>query len=305
MLKYYAEKNCQTTRIVEALGILPCHWQIIPTNGKRPLGCQWQQRPFTPKALQHQLCKEGKVKVCSKNRSFYEAVPTGIALLCGQNEREFLVAVDCDGQSAFDQIEQIAPAPLPSTVAFTSGRASRAQYLFKIPSFTKNQLKSRKIRTAASEALELRAANLASVLPPSIHPTTGHYRWLPGCRPDETEVAVAPEWIIEQMSIPVKTRSHSPESGKSGRVTATPSDSDRAKALLLLEVIHPKFADDYDSWLRIGMALKSISPRLLPAWDSWSQLSSKYKEGECPYKWDSFRQIRITIGTLYYFANLD
>lgn len=214
------------------------------------------------------------------------------------------MAVDCDGQSAFDQIEQMAPAPLPSTVAFTSGRAGRAQYLFKIPSFAKNQLKSRKIRTAANEALELRAANLASVLPPSIHPTTGQYHWLPGCRPDETEVAVAPDWIIEQMSVPVKTRSPSLESSKSER-TATSTSSDLAKALLLLEVIHPKFADEYDSWLRIGMALKSISPRLLPAWDSWSQLSSKYKEGKCQYKWDSFRQIRTTIGTLYYFANLD
>ncbi|WP_410500569.1 bifunctional DNA primase/polymerase [Chroococcidiopsis sp. SAG 2025] len=277
----------------------------MPTNGKKPLGCQWQQRSFTPKALQQQLAKEGKVKVYGKNQTCYEAVPTGIALLCGQNEREFLIAVDCDGQSAFDQIEQIAPTPLPSTVAFTSGRASRAQYLFKIPSFTKNQLKSRKIRTAANEALELRAANLASVLPPSIHPTTGQYRWLPGCRPDEIEVAVAPDWIVEQMSVPMKTRSPSPDSGKSRRVTATPSDSDLAKALLLLEVIQPKFADNYDSWLRIGMALKSISPCLLPAWDSWSQLSSKYKKGECQYKWDSFRQIRTTIGTLYYFANFD
>lgn len=305
LLKYYVEKNHQTTRIVEALSLLPCHWQIVPTNGKQPLGCQWQQRPFTPKALQHQLAKEGKVKVGGKNRSFYEAVPTGIALLCGQNSEEFLVAVDCDGQSAFDQIEQITPAPLPSTVAFTSGRAGRAQYLFKIPNLIKIQLKSRKIRTAANEALELRAANLASVLPPSIHPTTGHYHWLPGCRPDETEVAIAPGWIIEQMSVSVKTRSPSPESSKSERLTATSTNSDLAKALLLLEVIQPKFADGYDSWLRIGMALKSISPRLLPAWDSWSQLSSKYKEGECQSKWDSFRQIRTTIGTLYYFANLN
>ncbi len=305
LLKYYAEKNCQITRIVEALSILPCHWQIIPTNGKQPLGCQWQQRPFTPKSLQNQLSQEGKVRVCGNNQTCYEAVPTGIALLCGQNEREFLVAVDCDGQSAFDQIEQIAPTPLPSTVAFTSGRSGRAQYLFKIPNLTKKQLKSRKIRTAANEALELRAANLASVLPPSVHPTTGHYRWLPGCRPDETDVAVAPDWIIEQMSVPTKTRSPSPESSKSERLTATSTNSDLAKALLLLEVIQPKFADDYDSWLRIGMALKSISPCLLPAWDSWSQLSSKYKQGECQYKWDSFRQIRTTIGTLYYFANLN
>jgi hypothetical protein len=75
-------------------------------------------------------------------------------------------------------------------------------------------------------------------------------------------------------------------------------------ALTLLEVIHPRFADDYWSWIQVGMALHSVSPILLKAWDTWSQLSPKYKPGECAYKWQSFRRTGITIRTLFRFANL-
>jgi hypothetical protein len=53
------------------------------------------------------------------------------------------------------------------------------------------------------------------------------------------------------------------------------------------------------------MALKSVSEELLPAWDEWSQQSAKYKPGVCDYKWQSFREKGVTLGTLYYFARLD
>lgn len=53
------------------------------------------------------------------------------------------------------------------------------------------------------------------------------------------------------------------------------------------------------------MALKSVSEELLSAWDEWSRQSAKYKPGECDYKWQSFREKGVTLGTLYYFARLD
>ncbi len=36
-----------------------------------------------------------------------------------------------------------------------------------------------------AEQLEFRWQNLQSVLPPSVHPTTGEYRWVDGCAIDE------------------------------------------------------------------------------------------------------------------------
>ncbi|MCT7953606.1 PriCT-2 domain-containing protein, partial [Ancylothrix sp. C2] len=74
-------------------------------------------------------------------------------------------------------------------------------------------------------------------------------------------------------------------------------------ARFLLTQIHPKYADDYHWWIKVGMALKFISPSLLDDWDKWSKLSQKYKAGECDYKWHSFNGRGITDRTLYWLAH--
>jgi hypothetical protein len=102
---------------------------------------------------------------------------------------------------------------LPRTVAFTSDRSGHCQYLFLIPEHYADAIKTKKIKIGVigddgkAEQLEFRWKNLQSVLPPSVHPTTGGYRWVDGCAIDETKIAIAPDWIIEQMLIePVKQK---------------------------------------------------------------------------------------------------
>ncbi len=188
---------------------------------------------------------------------------------------------------------------MPPTVAFTSGRPGRAQYLYKT-NISCDRLKSRKIAITPIEKLELRGTGHASVLPPSKHPITGRYYWLPGRSPKQIEVATAPDFAIAQMLI-------TPPSLKAQNTVVTyyPKSADREekRALHYLQKIPAHFADDYHSWLQIGMALKSVSPDLLDAWDKWSQQSPKYKPGECQWRWQSFKNLRSTIGTLYYFAH--
>lgn len=260
---------------------------LVPTKQKQPLGLKWQEHPFTPRTLKEQLEICGKVKVKSKKGSYY-SVPTGYAIICGQNKCEYIVALDCDGESAYKSIP-----PLPRTIAFTSGLRGRAQYLFKITTETKN-LKSRKISTASGERLELRGAGHASCLPPSVHPVTGKYYWLKGSSPIETDVAIAPDWIVEEMS----PRSQPPNVTYS--FSLHPHEDEIAR---LLQKIHPSFADDYNWWIKVGMALKSVNPDLLPAWEDWSRQSPKYKPGECQYKWNTFKKQGVSIGTLYYLAS--
>ncbi len=270
---------------------------LTPTIAKQPIGFEWQKHPFTPEALFEQLDKCEMIQVKNKFGNFIQITPTGFAVICGQNSQEYLIAVDCDGESVYKEI----PA-LPPTIAFTSRRPGRAQYLFKVTATDK--LKSRKITTSACEKLELRGTSHASVIPPSIHPLTGSYHWLPGCSPQEIEVATAPEWVISKMAIPIpvleqkKNQSYPAYQFKS-------QDGEEKRALCLLQKIPSSFADDYHLWITIGMALKNLSPSLLPAWNQWSQQSSKYQPGECELKWNSFRdiQIRSSVGMLYYFAN--
>ncbi len=64
-------------------------------------------------------------------------------------------------------------------------------------------------------------------------------------------------------------------------------------------------ADGYLDWLAVGMALRSVSPELLPDWDSWSQQSDKYQEDVCGQKWQSFNSNGVGIGSLIYWAKQD
>jgi P4 family phage/plasmid primase-like protien len=65
--------------------------------------------------------------------------------------------------------------------------------------------------------------------------------------------------------------------------------------------------DNYDSWIRIGMALKN-SGYSCNIWDEWSRKSQRYTAGECQKKWitfSSFSPQPITISTLYYYLKQD
>ena len=63
-------------------------------------------------------------------------------------------------------------------------------------------------------------------------------------------------------------------------------------------------ADDYDTWMKVGAALKHEGEPL-DLYREWSMGSSKYKEGECEKKWRSFNENTSTIvtgGTIYQLA---
>lgn len=69
-----------------------------------------------------------------------------------------------------------------------------------------------------------------------------------------------------------------------------------------LRYINP---DDYDDWLKVGMALKHEGCSLQD-WEEWSSSSSKYAPGVCAGKWRSFREQNagapVTAGTIVQMA---
>lgn len=83
--------------------------------------------------------------------------------------------------------------------------------------------------------------------------------------------------------------------------------STRERAIRALAQLAPWRADDRDAWLKVGMALKSLSPDLLDLWDEWSQQSPKYKPGECARQWHSFQDKagEITFASMQYWAKQD
>lgn len=66
----------------------------------------------------------------------------------------------------------------------------------------------------------------------------------------------------------------------------------------LLSYIDPS---DYFVWLKVGMALKAEGYNL-DIWNTWSRQSSKYQDGDCEEKWQTFNKSGVTMGSIYYFA---
>lgn len=58
------------------------------------------------------------------------------------------------------------------------------------------------------------------VLPPSLHESGNFYEWLPGCSPDETPIAMAPQWLLDAVEALVAEHGGH-QSG--GERTATPA----------------------------------------------------------------------------------
>ena len=84
-----------------------------------------------------------------------------------------------------------------------------------------------------------------------------------------------------------------------------PVATDTEQAENALQRLSAWRCDDYDSWLRVGMALTEV-PNGLQLWDAWSSDSSKYTPGICEKKWATFTPgDGITILTLFKWANED
>ena len=283
---------------------------LVPFNGrKQPLGDGWQQRPFNTAQL-IQAIENGGVSVPFRGR-LHQLQPKGFGVLNGsvitvQGQSFALMAVDQDGGSAIKKIQSLSNGHLlPVTPTFTSGRDGRCQYLFLVPEELASKVQSRRLSTGVKgEQLEFRFHNLPSILPPSLHPSMGRYHWVDGREIDRIPIAIAPDWVLEQMTIPVKP----PLKGIIPRFSASRGDIHQSVdyALSYLQALDPVRADDYDSWVRVGMALHTVDESLLPEWECWSQQSSKYRPGECEQKWRSFSNAKgVKLGTLGFWAKQD
>jgi len=110
---------------------------------------------------------------------------------------------------------------------------------------------------------------------------------------------IIPSWIEERLN-------DLNESKVINKDYSVPSNITPEEIQLLLEQVP---SDDYDTWIKVGMALKTYqktnSIKMFDVWDEWSKKSLKYETEElCKQKWESFGKgdTTIDVGTLIYFA---
>ncbi|HLO87797.1 MAG TPA: plasmid replication protein, CyRepA1 family, partial [Nostocaceae cyanobacterium] len=156
---------------------------------------------------------------------------------------------------------------------------------------------------------EIQGYGKFSVLAPSLHHSGNRYKLVKAGVAGLLESAeLSGLFPVGQVEKPVKevqlTQSSIGVSSWSSLPIAQWKPSDYARSYLA--ALNPSRTDDYEQWIKVGIALRSVGdPYLLDDWINWSKQSSKFKSGECERKWGGFKQGKVTLGTLGYWAKQD
>ena len=261
---------------------LPDDWAFVAVgNDKRPYMPQWQKHPLDKPAIRSEL-EAGRA--------------VAIGVLAGPPSGGLLF-VDHDGLGASEVLESLGTSlqDLPKSWAVTSGRDARLQIIYRVPQPHWDKIKTTKIRSSVKgEQLELRWTGCQSVVIGK-HPTTGAYRWLADRSPSDLPIAEAPSVLLAAM-----------QRTEQAPLLHTPSDvDDTERARAYLDNIPCSLADDYDDWVKVGMALHSVgNDALLADWIQWSSASGKFEPGVCEAKWHTFKSDAggVGLGTLHHLA---
>ena len=102
--------------------------------------------------------------------------------------------------------------------------------------------------------------------------------------------------------IPVVIKGNTPITQR--KYTVTPAET----VITLLNLIKSERMDDYNFWIKCGMATHNCNPTSegFEAWNAKSAQSPNYSGRDmCAYKWNSFKFGNLGIATLKYFAKMD
>jgi hypothetical protein len=100
----------------------------------------------------------------------------------------------------------------------------------------------------------------------------------------------------EALKAPEKPKGERQRSGKA------PTLDDAQLAAEAVQALDSRYLDDYDLWLRVGMALRVLGSIGLTIWDTWSSGSLKHQEGACAEKWATMGTEGLTLGSLFTWA---
>ena len=231
--------------------------------------------------------KGKKYDYCQK--AINEGKADGFGLITGEIDGLGILALDFDGHSAKDIVKSIAESLLEdNTLSWTSNKDGHFQRAFIIPKphlpFWSG-VQKHDIPSANGDHLEIRYNDHASVLPPSAHPETSGYSWLndDGIRYLTFDESYA---LLDRCTAPVTS-------------DLTSDDEQR----LIQEALSFIPADDYHTWVTVGMALYRHGCDFT-VWDNWSLASAKYDGKGMDKKWSSFGKAnRVNIGTLFHLAS--
>lgn len=200
-----------------------------------------------------------------------------------------LVALDYDND--IDGIHAKIQAMVPESPVVKVGKKGFTAF------YRYNGEKNHSWKKDKQTVVELLSHGRQTVVPPSIHPDGGAYEY----------TTLEELGDVKAEDLPVLPSDFSDKMDnlfgldKGRGDDYEPLDISLEDLQAALEYVS---SEDYETWIQMGMAIKSAYPDDdgFQVWDEWSKTSDKYEPKEMPAKWKSFRRDGISVGTILYLA---
>lgn len=252
-----------STPMAYALAYAAMGWHVFPLvpKDKRPLGA------LAPRGM---LNATTDPEIIS---GWWRKVPDagiGIALATSG-----LMAIDVDprngGDETFADLQAAHGALTSGVMAFTGGGGEH--HVFALPPSGGIALPG-----VLGPGVDVKL-NGYIVVEPSIHPSGKQYQWEASSSPlDGVAPSPLPDWL---RSFRVELKQPEPQ----GKPVDAKQARDIREAMYLLD------ADDYDTWVRCGMALQATGwgHAAYAMWCAWAQQSDKFDGAISAEKWQTFK----------------
>jgi len=202
-----------------------------------------------------------------------------------------VLVIDVDarngGVASFAKLLEVVPEVAGAGLIVNTGSGGGSKhYYFRVPEDV-----SLVIRLADYAGLDFKSGAAFVVGPGSEHASGTKYEIAYGS-PDEIDDV--PAALLDMLRVPERHRAD-----LGGKIVDV-NDAELAEMLS-----HVRGYDDYEVWVKIGMALHhATGGAAFDLWDQWSQQSSKYDTEEMGTKWHSFGRSAnpVTLGTLVHYA---
>jgi KaiC/GvpD/RAD55 family RecA-like ATPase len=261
---------------------------LINTMAHRYLKLGWSVIPIKYKSKEPAIksWKEYQTRLPTTdelNSWFEDGKMANLALITGSISKVSIV--DADG---LEGIKSLSELKLLSSVQAMTGRGKHLFYSDpegKAKNFVKRY-----------PGLDARGEGGYVLVYPSIHESGTQYRWVGSF-----------ESVLPEFPVALLTEKKEPETAGKIVLDSPLSQTQRLQMLeKALPLLKQERSENYDSWIKVGMALKEFGIVGYRLWNTFSQRSSKYSEQICADKWRTFNdESGITIGSIIFWAKED
>lgn len=211
----------------------------------------------------------------TQNPNFNVAIRTGTEL-----DGRILVVLDIDPRNGGDvtMAELLAKhGQLPNTARVNTGGGGEHYYFVCTPDVM--------LKAKLGPGIDIKWRGGYVIAPPSIHPDTGQsYEWdVQHNLMEGASIAALPQWVIDMCSQEATVTIHLPAQGAASVFVDTDTVRDLRSALISMR------ADDYELWVRMGLALRELGDIGRALWMEWSSQSEKFDPLYAARTWESFK----------------